>query len=133
MNYWTFGDYLAVGAGAHGKFTDSSGTIRRYVKAAHPMAFMEQAEAGVIISGSEPLSDQDKIFEYLLNALRLTGGFTESGLIERTGLPLGDVSDELGRARDDGMLLREKGGTWRPTELGTRFLNDLQARFLSLE
>jgi oxygen-independent coproporphyrinogen-3 oxidase len=133
LNYWTFGDYLAVGAGAHGKYTDPSGAVRRYSKAAHPMAYMEQAEAGVAASISDALGRNELVFEFLLNALRLTDGFTESGFMERTGLSLDAISDELSRARNDGLLLQPGDASWCPTELGFRFLNDLQARFLAAD
>jgi oxygen-independent coproporphyrinogen-3 oxidase len=130
LNYWTFGDYLAVGAGAHGKCTDQQGAVRRYSKAVHPMAYMEQAEAGLVASTSDALGREDLAFEFLLNALRLTDGFTESGFIERTGLSLDAISDKLKRARDAGLLQQPGDDSWCPTELGFRFLNDLQARFL---
>jgi oxygen-independent coproporphyrinogen-3 oxidase len=66
----------------------------------------------------------------MLNALRLTEGFSETQLRERTGLPTQFTADRLAGAQHDGLLARDERGTWKPTELGLRFLNDLQARFL---
>jgi len=130
LNYWTFGDYLAVGAGAHGKYTDSDGVIRRYQKPAHPLTYIEQMRKGTCQPPLQTLKEADVGFEYLLNALRLTAGFSESAFSSRTGLKLDAIETPLAKAKADGLIQESGGGVWQPTPLGLRFLNDLQARFL---
>lgn len=130
LNYWQFGDYLAVGAGAHGKLTDREGCVGRYRKPSHPLTYIEQCQAGSLDIPLQGLADEDIAFEYMLNILRLPGGFPEQAFCQRTGLPLSSIAAELTRARDDGLLQTDIAGHWRPTALGLRFLNDLQARFL---
>jgi oxygen-independent coproporphyrinogen-3 oxidase len=129
LNYWTFGDYLAAGAGAHGKLTDADGGIRRYSKPANPLAYMEQAAAGTLPGPQQVLSPADLGFEYMLNVLRLNVGFPEVQFSERTSLDLSCIADTLETARAEG-LMEQAGDNWRPTETGFRYLNDLQARFL---
>jgi len=130
MNYWTFGDYLAVGAGAHGKHTDSAGVIRRYRKPAHPLSYMEQMLAGTFRPSLHTLQEEDAGFEFMLNALRLPDGFSEAVFSERTGLELDVIEAPLAKAREDGLIQESTDGVWQATPLGFRFLNDLQARFL---
>ena len=130
LNYWQFGDYLAAGAGAHGKITDSDGRIRRYRKQAHPLTYIESGEKGGLEIPLKSLTDDDIAFEYMLNILRLPGGFSEKAFCQRSGLPAGAIRAKLQRARSDGLLRSNIEGRWWPTELGLRFLNDLQARFL---
>ncbi len=128
MNYWLFGDYLAVGAGAHGKVT-AAGSIRRYRKPANPKAYADFVRAGEFEDG-EPVTAETLLFEYLLNALRLVDGFEESAFEERTGFTRETLSNRMESTLEKGMIERINGGVWRPTELGRRFLNDLQAEFL---
>ena len=130
LNYWTFGDYIAVGAGAHGKHTDADGVITRYHKPAHPLTYIEQALAGSLDRSAQQLKEEDVGFEYMLNALRLPAGFSETAFSSRTGLGLDAISAPLAKARSDGLILESDSGQWQPTALGIRFLNDLQARFL---
>lgn len=130
LNYWTFGDYIAVGAGAHGKHTNPDGVITRYHKPAHPLAYIEQALAGGLGRSSLELKEEDVGFEYMLNALRLPAGFSEAAFSSRTGLSLDAISAPLAKAKADGLILETGSGQWQPTALGIRFLNDLQARFL---
>jgi putative oxygen-independent coproporphyrinogen III oxidase len=130
LNYWTFGDYLAVGAGAHGKYSGSDGLIHRYVKPLHPTSYIEQAEAAALVDEDRVLSEADICFEYMLNALRLPDGFSEADFEARTGLPFESIAAGAQRAKDKHMLEKSKSGIWQPTELGMRFLNDLQASFL---
>ncbi len=129
LNYWLFGDYLAAGAGAHGKITSSDG-VYRYRKPANPLQYMMAMEAGE--SRAEPvrLDAADLVFEFMLNALRLNDGFDASVFCERTGLGIAALADATRAARSKGLLLRENDAHWRPTELGRRFLNDLQSEFL---
>lgn len=128
MNYWLFGDYLAVGAGAHGKIT-SKGSISRYRKPANPKAYLEFVRSGEIETG-EPVTGENLVFEYLLNALRLVDGFDESEFEDRTGQTRETLSKRVEPVLEKGLIERMNGGVWRPTELGRRFLNDLQAEFL---
>jgi putative oxygen-independent coproporphyrinogen III oxidase len=130
LNYWQFGDYLAAGAGAHGKISDSSGRVRRYQKPAHPLTYMEQAECGRFEDRARQLADSEIAFEYMLNILRLPSGFSGADFSQRTGLPVAVIAERLARARGDGLMRQNSCGVWRPTHLGMRFLNDLQARFL---
>ncbi len=130
LNYWQFGDYLAIGAGSHGKFTDLDGNIFRYQKSAHPLSYLEQAESGNIEAPPQAITPADVGFEFMLNALRLPQGFSERTFSERTAQPMTRVEPALRRALDDKLMSVDQIGHWRPTGLGLRFLNDLQGRFL---
>ncbi len=129
VNYWLFGDYLAVGAGAHGKISDAT-AVRRYFKPLNPEQYMQLIEAGGPSPPGKALAEPDLVFEFMLNALRLVDGFDEKLFAARTGL----TADSLGLAAQGaaakGLIERSEYGTWRPTSLGRRFLNDLQAEFL---
>ena len=129
LNYWTFGDYLAVGAGAHGKLS-REGRAFRYRKPANPLQYMKSREAGTPDNDETELDRDDLVFDFMLNALRLTDGFTESLFQDRTGLPLDALSVSTRNARARGLIERDSDGTWAPTELGARFLNDLQSEFI---
>ena len=129
MNYWLFGDYLAVGAGAHGKISDSGG-VTRYRKPANPLQYMLAMERGEETGPGEQLSRDDLLFEFMLNALRLTAGFREVDFVARTGLTKGFLAAAMTGPVDKGLIARDESSTWCPTELGRRFLNDLQAEFL---
>ncbi len=129
LNYWTFGDYVAVGAGAHGKVTEGA-SIRRYEKPRHPLGYIEQAESGEIDSREFEVSDSDRTFEYMLNALRLKHGFTAAAYMARTGLAVDTIEDRLVAAAENGLIEQAGGRRWRPTALGLRFQNDLTASFL---
>ncbi len=128
LNYWQFGDYLAVGAGAHGKLTVGD-LVYRYVKPRNPYRYMRDMEAGVPEPAPVALSEPERLFEFLLNALRLTGGFDPRLFAARTNLPTAYLAERLRPVEAKGLIERDTVG-WRPTELGTRFLNDLQAEFL---
>jgi oxygen-independent coproporphyrinogen-3 oxidase len=130
LNYWQFGDYLAVGAGAHGKITTAEPAIRRYRKPAHPLLYMEQVESGRLEVAEQALEPGQLGFEYLLNTLRLPEGFSEAAFEARTGRPFSAVGPGIGRAAAAGLLESPRAGHWRPTPRGLRFLNDLQAIFL---
>jgi oxygen-independent coproporphyrinogen-3 oxidase len=129
LNYWLFGDYLAVGAGAHGKFSNASGVFR-YIKPANPQQYMKTMESGAPLPAPASLPQDDLVFEFMLNALRLTEGFGESAFEDRTGCSAGDLDRIMRPAREKGLVSRDVDGVWRPTSLGQRFLNDLQAEFL---
>jgi len=129
LNYWLFGDYLAAGAGAHGKVTGDKG-IGRYQKPANPMQYMQVQEQAGGAAELSMLSPADLMFDFMLNALRLNGGFTENVFEQRTGLSSTDLIEAARPALKKGLIERSEPGVWRPTELGGRFLNDLQSEFL---
>ena len=130
LNYWRFGDYLAVGAGAHGKWTGPDGVIIRYAKPANPRQYQEAMRADAPPLAGVAVAPDDAIFEFMLNALRLTEGFTTTLFEARTRQPIGRIGAVLARAVARGLLVHDGRGHWRPTRLGFRFLNDLQAEFL---
>jgi oxygen-independent coproporphyrinogen-3 oxidase len=129
LNYWSYGDYLAVGAGAHGKLSTSAGVVR-YRKAANPLQYMHAMEAGGDADTTAVLGEPDLMFEFMLNALRLVDGFDEQLFVERTRLPLPALRERLAPLASRGLLTGGAGGRWRPTDKGRLFLNDLQAHFL---
>jgi oxygen-independent coproporphyrinogen-3 oxidase len=129
LNYWLFGDYLAVGAGAHGKITGPDG-IGRYQKPANPQQYMMGQEANPAATEMTLLTPAERVFDFMLNALRLNDGFDEAIFEQRTGLSGSDLIEAAGSAMDKGLIQRSDGLHWRPTELGGRFLNDLQAEFI---
>jgi len=129
LNYWQFGDYLAAGAGAHGKVSDESG-VRRYVKPANPKQYMESLENSYFEPDINVLTAAERLFEFMLNALRLTEGFHESLFEQRTGLTVGLLRDRMEPAVRKGLIASSGDGIWLVTPLGRRFLNDLQAEFL---
>ena len=131
LNYWRFGDYLGIGAGAHGKLTDApAGTIARTLKTRQPREYLERARQGLAQRTLAAVPPRELPFEFMLNALRLPGGFSRALYESRTGLALEAIVPDLERAAGRGLLAPEGDG-WRPTELGWRFLNDLQAAFLA--
>ena len=126
LNYWRFGDYLGIGAGAHGKLSlPARDEVRRIVKVRHPRRYL----AGERIARDEAVPRSDLPFEYLLNALRLRDGFSLEHLEALTGVHRAAVAAPLAEALERG-LLEAAGDGYRPTELGWRFGNDLQAIFL---
>jgi oxygen-independent coproporphyrinogen-3 oxidase len=130
LNYWRFGDYLAAGAGAHGKFTAADGAVWRYAKPAHPVGYIEQAENGRFTQAAQRIDRRDLGFEFMLNALRLSDGFSEAEFRLRTGLPLTVLEAPLRRAAAKDLIATADGTFWHTTPLGWQFLNDLQAEFL---
>jgi putative oxygen-independent coproporphyrinogen III oxidase len=129
LNYWSYGDYLAVGAGAHGKITNDQG-IWRYTKIANPQQYMEQQEKRGDAPALEPVDKDDRLFEFLLNALRLTDGFDEQLFEARTGLSADRLRQRLEPVIKRELIAPRGGHSWCVTPLGRRFLNDLQAEFL---
>jgi len=130
LNYWLFGDYLGIGAGAHGKLSvELPQRILRTVKPKQPREYLEQIRrAGS--GASSPIAAADLPFEFMLNALRLNEGFTVRDFRRRTGLEMASVERKLAEGEARGMLLRRADG-WYPSELGRRFLNDLLLSFLA--
>lgn len=125
LNYWMFGDYLALGAGAHGKVTLCSGDIRRFWKTRQPEAYLNRI--GSRTAGSQLIEPHDRPLEFLMNALRLTSGVPENLFTKRTGLPLSTVEVKLRELRTENLL---QPGRIQTTELGQRYLNSLLERFL---
>ena len=130
LNYWRFGDYLGIGAGAHGKLSDAAaGTVHRRWKTRHPRAWMEAAAAAGRIGGDAVVGADELPFEYMLNALRLIDGVPMSDFEARTGLPTERIALALARCREREWLVDDPA--WlRTTPLGQRFLNDVIASFL---
>jgi len=132
LNYWRFGDYLGIGAGAHGKSTlPVRQRIERRWKLRDPTAYLDRANRDHLIGGKQTLSEADLIAEFALNALRLPEGFDASLFERRTGLPFDRIADRIDKARAAGLLVPEQDCRVRPTELGHRFLNDLLQYFTS--
>ena len=128
LNYWQFGDYLGIGAGAHGKLTDTDGITRRW-KLKRPEDYSSKASTPTAIGGEQRLSHADAIAEFMLNALRLTDGFPAALFTERTGLALDAVEASLRHAEQQGLIARNATAI-RPTEQGWRFLNNLVELFI---
>jgi putative oxygen-independent coproporphyrinogen III oxidase len=141
LNYWLFGDYVGLGAGAHGKITARApDRILRTEKPKQPRDYLGQlrsspppasssAKCASAIGERNFIAAADLPFEFMLNALRLNEGFAAGEFERRTGLPLHSIEPALRRAGDRG-LIEAAAGRWRPTQVGARFLNDLQASFL---
>ena len=130
INYWSYGDYIGIGAGAHGKLTDSSKRIWRYHKPSNPLSYINDIKKISFLDISYQLDQENIIFEFMLNALRLNAGFSINNFEKRTGLSYELVKNALESSRESGMLRQTKNKFWIPTSLGFRFLNDLQAVFL---
>ena len=128
LNYWQFGDYLGIGAGAHSKIS-FPGRILRQARLRQPASYMEGALHGSPLAESAEVRRADLGFEFMLNALRLTAGVSARLFAERTGLPMSVIEPALLRAEDRGLLAADSGRI-APTALGRRFLSDLQALFL---
>ena len=129
INYWRFGDYIGIGAGAHGKFSNWNGEsieIRRRHKQRQPKGYMNPESR---IAGDELIAADDRAFEFMLNALRLTDGFELKLFAERTGLAVTLIEAKLDVAQHKGLLKVEKGFA-KPTNEGRLFLNDLLELFL---
>jgi len=131
LNYWQFGDYLGIGAGAHSKLSFPDKVIRQ-MRYKQPQAYLDAVAKDAPLQSEHELGKDDIAFEFMMNALRLNGGFDEALFEERTSLPLLLIRSELQDAEKRGLLLREAGRI-APTELGRRFLNDLLQIFLASE
>ncbi len=128
LNYWQFGDYLGIGAGAHSKLSFHDRIVRE-ARYKQPQAYMQQVAAGAPIQTEHRVERDQLPFEFMMNALRLNQGFDAALFGERTGLSLANLQRELQQAERRGLLLREPARI-APTELGQRFLNDLLEIFL---
>lgn len=128
-NYWEYGDYLGIGAGAHQKLTDPPGRITRLKRRAHPGHYQRHAGSDRCVAERREVQAAERIFEFMLNALRLRAGFDRQLFEERTLLPWSTLKPQLEVAATRGLMTRDHE-RWRASPLGWRFLNDVQAIFL---
>lgn len=129
INYWRFGDYLGIGAGAHGKLTEAAGgCIMRSVKHRHPRRYLASHGAAGRLASRRPVAVGDLPLEFMLNAARLLAGFSEGLFEARTGLALSVMAEPLLQAEARGLIHRSDGAI-RPTPRGIQFLNDLLVLF----
>lgn len=129
LNYWQFGDYLGIGAGAHSKISFPHRIVRQ-MRYKQPKSYMEQVQAGRPVQEEFEVGRNELGFEFMLNALRLNNGFETHLFAERTGLTINAIEKALNAAEAKGLLYRDHK-IIKPTELGQRFLNDLQQLFLN--
>jgi oxygen-independent coproporphyrinogen-3 oxidase len=131
LNYWRFGDYLGIGAGAHGKLTVAApGRVLRTARVRQPGRYLAAVEPAGRLEEARVVPTADLPFEFFLNALRLVDGFGVSEFESRTGLDWTSVAAQVALAEAKGLMCAAPGGRWVATPLGWRFLNDLQALFL---
>ncbi|MFN3416490.1 MAG: radical SAM family heme chaperone HemW [Caldimonas sp.] len=128
LNYWSFGDYLGIGAGAHSKLSFPHRVVRQ-VRYREPARYMSAARDGQAVAQEHEVARQQLPFEFMLNALRLKDGFELAQFGQRTGLPLSAIAPGLDEAERRGLLARDWQRVW-PTAKGFDFLSDLQALFL---
>ena len=128
LNYWEFGDYLGIGAGAHSKLSFAHRIVRQ-VRFREPQLYMKQSLQGEPVTQSDEVTRADLPFEFMLNALRLKEGFALSDFMERTGLAMTSIQKGLQQAEAQGLIARDWTRVW-PTPKGFDFLSDLQALFL---
>ncbi len=129
LNYWQFGDYLGIGAGAHSKLSFHDKVIRQ-VRYKQPQAYLDAVAKGAPLQAEHEVGRDELAFEFMMNALRLNGGFDSVLFQERTSLPLLAIRRELEQAERRGLLMRDHQRI-APTQLGQRFLNDLLEIFLA--
>jgi putative oxygen-independent coproporphyrinogen III oxidase len=129
LNYWSFGDYLGIGAGAHAKLTDpATGAVERTAKLRHPEAYLAAVRDGRFLSSRRTMDADDLTVEFALFALRLNEGFDRALFEGRTSLPFARLDESIKAARRRGLLAVD-GGRVYPSEFGRRFLNDLIQHF----
>ena len=129
INYWEFGDYLGIGAGAHGKLTMPDGEISRHTKYRHPETYMENAIAKKARSSEKRLTEEDIIFEFMLNHMRLKQGFTKELFEARTFLPFSKIENRLLQLIKDGLMQKDED-YYVTTGKGWLFVNDIVNYFL---
>ena len=128
LNYWNFGDYLGIGAGAHSKLS-YEGKISRKSCFKNPRDYIKNTNNHKFYDDEKLLSENDLIFEFMMNALRLNKGFNQSLFEQRTNLPISIIDKELSLAKDKKLII-QKNGRIKPTDLGQSFLNELLQIFL---
>ena len=129
INYWQFGDYLGIGAGAHGKLSMPDGTVSRHTKYRHPEKYMQSALQSDPRSSEKVLKEADLCFEYILNIVRLKQSFTKEEFEARTRLSFSSIETKLNQAIDND-LMKEAEGEFSTTPKGWAFLNDVMEIFL---
>jgi oxygen-independent coproporphyrinogen-3 oxidase len=133
LNYWRFGDYLGIGAGAHGKLTDAARqTVTRFAKTRHPARYMESARNRECLGAETLLSARDVVLEFAMNALRLDAGFTVAGFREATGLPFSAAAEAISASIARGLLEIERT-VIRATPRGQRYLDELLQYWITEE
>ncbi|ALG68174.1 radical SAM family heme chaperone HemW [Beggiatoa leptomitoformis] len=131
INYWLYGDYLGIGAGAHAKISDAStGEIKRYSKQRHPKTYIETAQTPAVLASEETLVATAVSFEFMLNALRLNSGFSTDLFALHTGLPITSVTEALTEGYQRGWLIKE-GEQIKTTTIGQQFLNEVLSLFMA--
>jgi oxygen-independent coproporphyrinogen-3 oxidase len=129
LNYWQFGDYLGIGAGAHSKLSFAHRVVRQ-IRLREPKLYMDKALAGDAVAQDDEVARADLPFEFMLNALRLKEGFALQDFVDRTGLPLSAIERPLQEAERRGLIERDLAHV-KPTTRGFDFLSDLQETFLN--
>ena len=132
LNYWKFGDYIAVGAGAHGKYRLTNDNIIRYQNASNPNIYMKNIISNESSHKEKLLSNSDKIFEFMLNNLRLMSGFSIAHFESATGLKYDAIEKKLSELNNLKLMKYYPSGYWKPTALGFKFLDNLQCKFLKV-
>ena len=128
LNYWNFGDYLGIGAGAHSKIT-SNDSIRRYTCHKSPKYYISEVNKNNYINEEQLLTTNDRVFEFMMNSLRLNNGFDITSFEQKTNLPINEIYKELSIAKEKQLII-EINGRIKPTILGQNFLNELLQIFL---
>jgi len=129
LNYWRYGDYLGIGAGAHSKFTLVSGQVVREVRTAHPRDYLQRVSAQQARTRNE-VDPSNRLFEFMLNNLRLRAGFSRQEFERTTGLSAEMLKTGLAEAMDKNLLVETPAGLLQPSAQGWHFLDDLQSIFL---
>ena len=130
MNYWRYGDFLAIGAGAHGKITTpGDGKVQRLAKHRHPKQYLQGLENANWLAERRQVGDEERLFEFFLNQLRLRDGVFIDDFSARTGLSWQVAESRVQAAVERGLLEFDKQRL-KPTELGWKFVNDIQQIFL---
>jgi len=133
LNYWQYGDFLGIGAGAHSKITlAAAGSVRRRIRHRHPKVYLQGGKNGEFLAEECLLSKDERVFEFFLNQLRLYDGVRKEQFTARTGVAWSDVSGRVDKAVSRG-LLTDRGAMLKPTGLGWRFSNETQEIFLPAE
>jgi len=130
LNYWRYGDFLGIGAGAHSKLTlPAEQSVRRRVRQRHPGTWLKAMQTGGWLAEDRLIGEEERVFEFFLNQLRLYDGVRKEQFTPRTGASWNKVSVRVEKAIESG-LLTDRNGVLEPTSLGWRFTNEIQAIFL---
>lgn len=130
LNYWRYGDFLGIGAGAHSKLTlPAEQSVRRRIRHKHPKTWLKAKQSGNWLAEDRSIDEEERVFEFFLNQLRLYDGVRKDQFTPRTGVRWNRVSARVEKAIGNG-LLTDRNGVLKPTSLGWRFSNEIQAIFL---